>query len=119
MPQYLTLKECLFDVFANEKWCNPQDERYQWAVQEGIRRLNPFKWSSPQARKEHECIRGHAIKTGDTYYKRIIAGWGRDWKFCTSCMAMVLYFMDVDKLPPEMFTHWDVEAQTPVSRKET
>jgi hypothetical protein len=117
MSQYRTLNECLFDAFANEDWCNPQEVRYLWAINEGVLRLNPLLWSAPQARKEHECVRGHTIKTGDTYYKHLIGGgWGNDWKFCAGCMAMILYFMHVDKLPPEVYTHWDTTKQEPVTR---
>ena len=71
------------------------------------------------ARKKHKCIRGCRINEGDTYFVyEIGAGWGNDWKFCAGCMAMILYFKDVDKLPPSPYTHWNVEKQEPVRVKE-
>jgi hypothetical protein len=29
-------------------------------------------------------------------------------------MAMILYFKEVDALPPTLYTHWDAELKAPV-----
>jgi hypothetical protein len=110
------LDEVLFDMFANETIIEPQESQYLWAIYEGIRRLDPmgFKWKTIKARKEHECIRGHTIKIGNVYCQHIVMGWGTDWKFCLGCMAMLLYFWNIDELEPSMFTHWDHEKREPV-----
>lgn len=86
-------EECLFDAFANEDWGDSQDHRQMWAILEGVRRCNSqsHQWQIVDAaRKEHECIRGHVIKAGDTYFLYKITGWGSDWEFCAGCTAMVL-----------------------------
>ncbi len=33
-------------------------------------------------------------------------------------MAMILYFKEVDKLPPSTRTHWDLKQQKPVRIRE-
>lgn len=64
-------------------------------------------------------MRDCTIKAGDTYFiHEIGAGWGNDWKFCASCLAMILYFKDVDRLPPDMYSHWDIQAGEPVLLRE-
>jgi hypothetical protein len=92
-----------------------------WAILEGMQRIDPVShsWRSVNARKDHKCIRGCHIKDGNIYFKRMIgAGWGDDWKFCAGCMAMILYFMEVDKMPVYSNTHWDVVAKEPVRIKQ-
>lgn len=117
-----TLKSCLFNMFANEDYTDAQKEENLWALYEGIHRLNhqQYDWQDVRANKDHECIRGHPIKVRDVYFKRLISGgWGSDWKFCAGCMAMILYFKEVDQLPPDMFTHWDWQEKEPVNITET
>ena len=121
MTQYLTLQRCLFDAFANPDYSDPQDKAQMWAIVEGMRRIDPhsYEWRSVTARKDHECIRECHIAKRSTYFKRMIgAGWGSDWKFCASCMAMILYFKEVDKMPPHLYTHWDIASQRPVHIEE-
>ncbi len=91
-----------------------------WAILEGMRRIDrsSYIWRSVKARKDHECIRGCRIKNGNTYFKRTIAGWGNDWKFCAGCMTMLLYFMEVGEMPSCSRTHWDVVAEKPVRIKQ-
>lgn len=118
--QLISLMDCLLDAFANEHFCNPQEERQMWAIYEGLRRVEPgsFSWSAPNARKEHKCERGCSIKPGEIYFKAQIGyGYGSNLKLCAGCMAMVLYFMDVDKYPPRIETHWDAFDKTPVRIK--
>jgi hypothetical protein len=114
------MEEILFDLFANEGMRDSQEERNLWAIREGMRRLDPLRydWRDVSARKEHECIRGHSIQTGQTYFVYNLGGYGNDLKLCAGCMSMTLYFAKVDKLPPNIFTHWDEEAQRPVKEKE-
>lgn len=112
-----TISSCLFDAFANQYLPegnpfrrNPQDERFMWAIQEGIRRIDRYlvNWSAHQANKNHECIRGCQIKIGDMYFHSSYGSSFTDYlKLCAGCMAMLLYFMDVEKLPPYLYTHWD------------
>ena len=75
--------------------------------------LDPLQWQwrGVDARKDHICVRGCAIKDGDEYFQKRhgYGGWGSDLKFCAACTAMILYCRDVDKLPPAYFTHWDTE----------
>ena len=103
-----TMGEVLFDLFANEKLNDAQEERNLWAVYEGMRRLDPLgrRWRELTARKEHDCIRGHLINSGQTYFAYNNGGFGNDLKLCAGCMSMTLYFLGVNKLPPSMFTHW-------------
>jgi hypothetical protein len=118
MPRrYISLQDCLFRAFANATSAQPQESRQMWAIHEGLRRIERGygPWRSVDARKEHKCIRCHLIKNGDVYFQHDIGrGWGSAWKFCAGCMAMILYFMEVDKLPPYLDTHWDLEQERPV-----
>jgi len=112
-----SFRECLFDAFANIGYSDPQALRQLWAIREGLRRVDPggYHWREVQARKEHDCMRGHEIHRGETYFQyQIGAGWGNDWKFCAGCMAMILYFQQVDQLGAVWFTHWDRETEGPV-----
>jgi len=105
-----SLNDILFNLFANEKYADPQENKNVWAINEGISRLNMrrYEWQTVKAQKEHECIRGHKIKVSDIYCKNSAGGgWGNDWKFCLSCAAMILYFLDVEKMPPYTSTHWN------------
>jgi hypothetical protein len=123
MPRrYISLQECLFSAFANPQFDDPQEHRQLWAIHEGLARLERDvypSWSAVDARKEHNCIRGHLINDGDVYFKfNVGAGWTSDWKFCAGCTAMILYFKEVDKLPPVFHTHWDLEKKEPVRLKD-
>lgn len=65
-------------------------------------------WSEVRAQKAHACERGCEIRAGEHYFKYLLGmGWGNDLKFCIRCVAMILYFADVDKLPAVFDTHWD------------
>ncbi len=114
------LRDCLFDAFANSDCCDPQDQQQMWAIQEGLNRHQEFSpamrdCQETKARKKHRCERGCAIKEGDAYFRYITGpAWGDHLSICAGCMAMILYFAEVDKLPPYMSTHWDFATQQPI-----
>ena len=118
MPvHYLNIEECLFSAFAEYDYVDPQECRQMWAIQEGLSRIKHGygEWQRVRARKKHECIRGCRIHAGDFYFKhKLGAGWTDEWKLCAGCMAMILYFTEVDKLPVVFHTHWDLQKQEPV-----
>lgn len=118
MPrQYISLQECLFSVFVNSAYNDAQEYRRLWAIHEGLRRIEHAygEWRNVKARKQHKCMRGCPINEGDIYFHHAIGvGWGDVWKFCAGCMAMILYFKEVDQLPPVHSTHWDVAQEKPV-----
>lgn len=118
MPELMTLRSCLHEAFLNS-WVSPQDDRQRWAIEEGLRWIDPLQvqWRSVDARKAHTCVRGCAIKDGEVYFQKRhgYGGWGSDLKFCAACTAMILYCRDVDRLPPTYFTHWDTAQQKPVN----
>jgi hypothetical protein len=103
----ISLEDAHFSLFANPDFVEPQTDRYLWAVHEGMRRLNPFGyvWQDVTAYKKHECIRGHRIKTGDVYFAEGRVGYGNTVKLCAGCMAMFLYYRDLENLPAQLFTH--------------
>jgi hypothetical protein len=69
-------------------------------------------WTIRKANKDHECSRGCAIRAGDFYF--IHSGGGSDgMKMCARCMAMVLYFKNVDGLSAYRYSGWDWEHQEP------
>lgn len=120
MRKYLDLSECLFDVFANPDYTDPQQEKYMWAIREGVNRiaLYPgYPYNETRARKDHDCQMGHKISNNDIYFQYLDHGWGSGIKFCARCIALILYVSEVHNKPPYMFTKWDTENQTP-SRKE-
>lgn len=114
----IDFKECLFEAFIDNEMYNPQSKQRIWAIYEGLCRIDSAhtQWSViDSARKSHDCIRGHLIKVGDTYFHyQVFGAWGSDWKLCAGCMAMILYFQEVDKLKPYMFTHWGIENNQPI-----
>jgi hypothetical protein len=115
--QLISLGDCLFNAFTNKQSNNPQEYSLYWAIYEGMRRIDPYptQWSSPKAQKEHECVRGCKIKDGEMYFKYQTGyGYGSAIKFCAGCMAMVLYYMDVERMTPYMYTHWDTVEMRPV-----
>ena len=120
MTKMTTLSECLFDAFVNSDYHSPQDRRQMWAIHEGLRRIDPWhnQWKAVNARKQHECERGCKIERGHTYFhKEHGVGWGSDLKFCAGGTAMILHFLEVEKLPRSSYTHWDPQAKEPVSRE--
>jgi hypothetical protein len=112
------LKNILLDTFYVQVDFPPQEERQMWAIREGIRRVNPsyyYDFGQRQARKDHQCIRGCEIKNGDTYfYYKHQPGYDQIIKLCPRCMTMILYFLKVDRMKPEMYTHWDEVKHEPV-----
>lgn len=120
MGRLITLSECLWSAFIHDPYGSrsPQDHRQMWAIREGVRRLDPtgYRWSSPEARKDHECERGCNIRRGEEYFKLANgSAWGSELKFCAACMAMILYAADVAKEPAHIYTHWDEETHNPVN----
>jgi hypothetical protein len=117
----ITLSQCLLDAFANSAYYPPQDRRQMWAIREGLGRIDPWenKWRAVSARKQHQCERGCSIENGHAYFQQAFGGgWGSELKLCAGCMAMILYYLEVDKLPRRRFTHWDPQAKEPVSSEE-
>jgi hypothetical protein len=119
MPELMSLRLCLQEAFLDPE-ASPQDDRLRWAIEEGLRRIDPMQaqWRGVDARKDHICVRGCAIKEGDEYFQKrhgAYGGWGNDLKFCAACTAMILYCRDVDQLPPTYFTHWNSEKKQPVN----
>ena len=44
-----TLRECLFSACAKSNRANPQDERWVWAIREGVERLHSYNWDIGRA----------------------------------------------------------------------
>ena len=111
-----SLEDTLFEAFANLPRQYNQEEQQMWAIREGIRRTElSHEWREVKARKIHECMRGCKIEQGDTYFGMTVdAGWGYDSKICPGCMAMILYFKEVQHLPPKIYSHWDIDSKKPV-----
>ena len=89
-------------------------------MHEGLRRVDPLRvdWHEVKANKDHTCVRGCAIQRNDVYFKlQNGAGWGSELKVCAGCLAMILFFKQVEDLPPGMKTHWDVVEQRAVFLK--
>ena len=65
------------------------------------------------ANKEHRCARGCSIKAYEYYF--IESGEDTDGlKMCAKCMAMVLLFKNVDRLPGYRYSAWDPGHEEPV-----
>src|SRR3972149_1508007 len=120
MSESKGLHECLFECFAYTDFRNPQDAERLWAIREGIGRVNQHRveWRAVTARKDHECMRGCAIKRNETYFQYALSGvsWGGEWKFCAACMAMILYFKGVEHMPPVFDTRSVVSHAGATSR---
>lgn len=120
--RYKSLEDCLFDAFANSDWDNPQEESQLWAIREAASRggyTELGRFQDTTARKKHECVRGCKIKSNDTYFKmQIGAAWDANIKYCAGCVAMIMYFREVWKLPRYIYTHWDEVEKRPVRREE-
>jgi len=119
MKKYISLRRCLFDSFANRSMYDFEKDRSLWAILEGLRRLGT--WATPvnkiKARKDHTCIRNCTIKAGATYFTDesvIEVKHAALPKVCAGCMAMILYFKDVDNLAPTKYTHWADEIKAAV-----
>ncbi len=68
MPELMSLRLCLQMAFLDPE-VSPQDDRQRWAIEEGLRRIDPLQaqWRGAEARKDHTCVRGCAIKDGNVY----------------------------------------------------
>ncbi len=111
MKNYMSLKNCLFDTFANPRLM--RECTTIWAIQEGINR-QLSNWRIVRARKDHECIKGCFIEYG-TFYVKDVDTWDyTDHKFCLSCAAMILYYQGVYKLPAVNYTHYSKEDDCPI-----
>lgn len=105
------LKTLLFDAFANPEYCNVQDQSVFWAINEGRNRVPELElFGIPTARKQHNCVRGCQIHVGDVYF---VSDQFWSMKMCASCMAMILYYLQVWNLPPYYYDYWDNELQCP------
>lgn len=118
MRKSFSLEDCLFLAFVNAEFCNPQDRSRMWAILEGLERLKTLdsSWRSVDARKIHKCVRGCTIPAESTYFHWALGGgaWNDRLKICAGCMAMILYYKEVQHLPHCSYTHWDTETQQPV-----
>jgi hypothetical protein len=118
MQRYVELRSCLFDAFANNEWCDPNDANLLWAIIEGVRRMRDYgmPWRRVQANKSHQCVRNCKIGRGKLYFMHAygVINWSDEAKYCLGCMAMICYFMGVEHLPPILHTHWDLQSKEPV-----
>ena len=117
MRKLETLDDCLFNAFANSNLFNPQDKSLMWAIIEGLNRLETMQgnWRWLKARKDHKCNRGCTIEDGDIYFRTTYASdWDANPQVCAGCMAMILYYKEVHRLPPVRYTHWDYEKEQAV-----
>jgi len=70
-------------------------------------------WRMRRANKEHRCARGCSIKASEYYF--IESGEDTDGlKMCAKCMAMVLFFKNMDRLPGYRYSAWDPGHEEPV-----
>jgi hypothetical protein len=118
MRKFFSLEDCLYLAFAGVKFYDPQDPSRMWAILEGLERLKTLdsSWRSVDARKIHNCVRGCTIPAESTYFHWALGGgaWDDRLKICASCMAMILFYKEVQHLPCCLYTHWDTEMQKPV-----
>ena len=112
-----SFEDCLFEALNSTYREDPGAEYKDWAVTEGFRRRigNIYQWQViNRARQMHECVRGHLIREGESYYIYSYAiGAGHNMKICEGCMALILFFLGAHKLKPNMGTHWDLEKKEP------
>ena len=121
MRTLISLDENLFAAFANESSVDAQNYQFIWAIREGLHRLKmeQGRWREVDSRKEHRCVRGCIIPKDRIYfhYVSVSMAWGDDLKFCVSCLAMILYFKEVGKMPPAFYTDWDIKAKKPIDSR--
>ncbi len=110
-----SFKDCLFEATGCCHREDPGAAYKDWAVDEGFRRRfgNSYQWQViNRARKMHECVRGHLIREGDSYYIYSYGiGAGCEMKICNGCMALILFVLQSYKLKPNMGTHWNLEIK--------
>lgn len=70
-------------------------------------------WRIRKANKDHECARGCNIKSGEFYFIHSGDHSTDGTKLCARCMALVLYFKNVEKLKPYRFFGWDYQRCEP------
>ena len=111
--RWISLADCLFEAFANQSSCDPQDRRHMWAISEALRRMYPYsiQWEQTTSRKKGRCVRGCSIEEGHTCFRQEGTG-GDGLKVCASCLAMILYFRGIAD-SPYGDSLWDVEEETP------
>lgn len=109
-----SFKDCLFEALNCNCREDPTAAYKDWAVTEGFRRKfgNTYQWQViNRARQMHECVRGHLIREGDSYYIYSYGiGVGGEMKICNGCMALILFFLGAHKSKPNMGTHWNLET---------
>ena len=109
-----SMKETLSDAFARSDIWNPQEYIFFWAIEEGLDRVPKLRdaYHLRQASKAYKCVRNCVINPGDEYFaakNNKQAG----KKLCVSCMAMILYFLEVWDRPTYLHDYWDDEKHTP------
>lgn len=112
-----SFKDCLFEALNCNPLEDPTADYKDWAVYEGFKRKfgNSYQWQViNRARQMHECVRGHLIREGESYYiYSYEVGAGHGMKICNGCMALLLFFHGAHNLEPNMGTHWDLEKKEP------
>ena len=110
-----SMKETLSDAFARSDIWNPQEYIFFWAIEEGLNRVPKLRDSYRfirTASKEYKCVRNCAIHPGDKYFAaKNSKHTGK--KLCVSCMAMILYFLEVWDMPTYLHDYWDNEKHRP------
>jgi hypothetical protein len=112
----IPLDDCLFEAFAESRYCNPQDRRFLWAINAALARPlpDPRDWRFIQARKAHRCARDCLIEEGHLYLAQETGlGWGHVLRICVSCMAMILYFQGLADSSSNGDKYWDIETDSP------
>ncbi len=109
-----SFKDCLFEALNCNCREDPTAAYKDWAVTEAFRRKfgNTYQWQViNRARQMHECVRGHLIREGESYYIYSYGiGAGGEMKICNGCMALILFFLGAHKSKPNMGTHWNLET---------
>lgn len=124
------LESVLFSIFTDSPYSNFRLPEHMWAVVEALNRVmlstKPLEaqlwregdgwlfWRIRKANKDHECARGGCnIKNGEFYFIHSGDDSTDGMKLCARCMALVLYFRNVEKLKPYHFIGWDYEHCEP------
>ena len=119
VARFRDVERCLWEAFSSTNSPDSvQQERYLWVIRECMERSRSFSgqaWRETKARKVFACVRGCEIKPGHFYYK---PGTATERKLCAGCMAMIFFYQRLYLVPPEFYTHWDWELQTPVWKED-
>ena len=74
--------------------------------------MGTYEWQAKEARKPHKCVRGCEIKPRDLYYSRDYdSSWNSGLKFCTACLAMILYYKGVSDISRGSKWLWNIQTE--------